>query len=87
MTLRKKPVENIMGKGENARNQHFLLLPQCFLSLQQKYSSLLVEFYIDVSEYIQIEQVYNSVICNEIINKGKGNNSLTFQRFHLFPFF
>ena len=22
--------ENIVGKGENAGNQHFLLLPQCF---------------------------------------------------------
>ena len=23
-------VENIVGKGENAGHQHFLLLPQCF---------------------------------------------------------
>ena len=23
-------VENIMGKGENAGNQHFLLFPKCF---------------------------------------------------------
>ena len=23
--------ENIVGKGENAGNQHFLLVPQCFL--------------------------------------------------------
>ena len=28
---RKKPFENIVGKGENAGNQHFLLFPQCFL--------------------------------------------------------
>ena len=27
----KKPFENIVGKGENAGNQHFLLFPQCFL--------------------------------------------------------
>ena len=27
-----KPVENIVGKGENAGNLHFLLSPQCFLS-------------------------------------------------------
>ena len=26
-----KPSENIVGKGENAGNQHFLLFPQCFL--------------------------------------------------------
>ena len=30
-TPRKKPFENIFGKGENAGNQHFLLFPQCFL--------------------------------------------------------
>ena len=25
-----KPFENIVGKGENAGNQHFLLFQQCF---------------------------------------------------------
>ena len=29
-------VENIVGKGENAGNQHFLLFPQCFLPLIHK---------------------------------------------------
>ena len=29
--LGKKPFENIVGKGENAGNQHFLLFLQCFL--------------------------------------------------------
>ena len=28
---KKKTLENIVGKGENAGNQHFLLFPQCFL--------------------------------------------------------
>ena len=28
--LRKKPLENIVGKGENAGNQHFVLFQQCF---------------------------------------------------------
>ena len=32
MTQRKKTLENIVGKGENAGNQHFLLFPQYFLS-------------------------------------------------------
>ena len=27
----KEALENIVGKGENAGNQHFLLFPQCFL--------------------------------------------------------
>ena len=29
MTLNEKAFENIVGKGENAGNQHFLLFPQC----------------------------------------------------------
>ena len=32
-TLKKKPFENIVGKGENADNQHFLLLPQHLLPI------------------------------------------------------
>ena len=31
MTLKKEPYENIVGKEENAGNQHSLLFPQCFL--------------------------------------------------------
>ena len=34
-----KPFENIVGKGENAGNQHFLLFPQCFLPCQRQKSS------------------------------------------------
>ena len=29
----KKTFENIVGQGENAGNQHFLLIPQCFFCL------------------------------------------------------
>ena len=36
---KKKPFENIMGKGENAGNQHFLPFPQCFLPYQRQESS------------------------------------------------
>ena len=38
-TLRKKALENTVGKGENAGNQHFLLFPQCFLTNQREKSS------------------------------------------------
>ena len=31
MPLGKKPFENTVGKGEIARNEQFLLFPQCFL--------------------------------------------------------
>ena len=30
MPMEKKPFENIVGKEENAGNQRFLLLPECF---------------------------------------------------------
>ena len=33
MTLEKKHFESIVGKEENAGNQHFLFLPQCFLPI------------------------------------------------------
>ena len=36
-TVRKKTLENIVRKGENAGNKDFLLFPQCFLPyLRQK---------------------------------------------------
>ena len=37
-TPRKKPFENIVEKGENADNQHFLLFPQCFLPYHKQKS-------------------------------------------------
>ena len=39
MPLKKMAFENIMGKGENAGNQHFLLFPQCFLLFPTQSSS------------------------------------------------
>ena len=38
MTLKQRAFENIVGKGENAGNQHFLLSPQSFLPFQNKIS-------------------------------------------------
>ena len=35
-TLRKKPFENIVGKGEDAGKQHFLLFPKCFQPYKRK---------------------------------------------------
>ena len=32
-----KASENIVGKGENADNQHFLLCPQCFLPFSKEF--------------------------------------------------
>ena len=39
MTPIEKAFENIVGKGENAGNQHFLLFPQCFLSFTKQISN------------------------------------------------
>ena len=43
-TLRKKPFENIAGKGENAGNQHFLLFLQCFLHISKQISIFQLPF-------------------------------------------
>ena len=37
-TLQNKAFENIVRKGENVGNQHFLLFPQSFLLLQRQIS-------------------------------------------------
>ena len=37
-TLKQRASENIVGKGENAGNQHFLLFPNCFLPYQRQKS-------------------------------------------------
>ena len=36
ITLRNKAFENIVGKGENAGNQRFLLFSLCFLTWQEQ---------------------------------------------------
>ena len=36
LTLKKKAFENIVGKEENAGNQHFLPFPQCFLPVLKR---------------------------------------------------
>ena len=35
-TLEKTPFENIVGKGENAGNQHISLFPHCCLSIPER---------------------------------------------------
>ena len=36
LTLKKKPFKNIVRKGENADNHHFLLLPQCYRPISKR---------------------------------------------------
>ena len=35
-TLSEQSFENIVGKGENAGQQHFFLLPKCFLPYKRR---------------------------------------------------
>ena len=44
ITLMKKALENTVGKGENAGNQHFLLFLLCFLLNQREKLSFLATF-------------------------------------------
>ena len=44
-TLKNEPFENVVGKGENACNQHFLLFLQCFLPFPRQNFNFLVTFF------------------------------------------
>ena len=44
-TPKKKPFENIVGKGENAGKQHFLLFPQCFLPFPKDISLCMLHLF------------------------------------------
>ena len=44
MTLRREAFENIVGKGENVDNQHFLLFLKCFLPFPKQISIFLFSF-------------------------------------------
>ena len=54
-TLGEKPFENIVGKGENAGKQHFLLFPQWFLLYQGQNMQFELRFLTFV--------VYNALSC------------------------
>ena len=75
MTFKKKPFENIVGKGENTGNQRFRLFPQCFLSFPQKISVFLSHQILSSANAFRLEQPKN-------MSFGKGltlyNTILTF---------
>ena len=61
MTQGKKPFENIVGKEENAGNQHFLLFPQCFLQYQRQKAILNLKYALCLSFDILIFFVWQGV--------------------------
>ena len=53
----KKTFENIVGKGENAGYQHFLLFPQCFLHFHKQISI----FYIHLNCRLQMLSIWTGL--------------------------
>ena len=53
---------NILGKGENADYQHFLLFPQCLLPVQWQIL-FFGHIYFVVCECFQFEPDKNFIIC------------------------
>ena len=60
--MEKKAFENIVGKGENAVNQHFLLFPQCFLLFPRQISIFDSELICRLQMLFEYGQVQNFAI-------------------------
>ena len=48
--------ENIVGKGKNAGNQHFLLYPQCFLLFLNQISIVQITFILSSANALNLDQ-------------------------------
>ena len=78
MTMKKKPFETIVGKGENDGNQQLLLLPQCFLPFLSIFESNLLSsanaFNLDQPKMLSFGKeltLYNTIL----IFKGLGKEA------------
>ena len=65
MPLRKEAFGNILGKGENAGNQHFLLFPKCFLPFQKLISNFESTFILLSARALNLDPV-NFVVGKEL---------------------
>ena len=52
----RRTFKNIVGKGENAGNQHFLLFPQCFVTLKKLNFHILVAFMLWSANVLNLDQ-------------------------------
>ena len=52
----KRAFENIVGRGENAGNRHFLLFPQCFLLFQNTEIIICVTFILLYANAFNLDQ-------------------------------
>ena len=58
--------ENIIGKGENAGNQHFLLFLQCFLPFPKHISIIQVTFILLSASALKLDQSKKLLLGKEI---------------------
>ena len=71
-TLKRKPIENVIGKGENARHQHFLLfLPTVFSSLPKTYFDTSITFILSSANAFNLDQSKNLLFGEELSHKKK----------------
>ena len=61
MTLKKKPVENNVEKGENAGTQHFSPFPTMFSTFSRKEKELNFFFQLDLFCRLQMLSIWTSV--------------------------
>ena len=54
MTLKKKALENTVGKGESAGNQHFLLFQKHFLLLSKREIIILAMFNVSSANILNL---------------------------------
>ena len=64
--MEKKAFENIVGRGENAGNQLFLLFPQCFLFLPRQILNCLVTFILSSANAFNLVMSKNLLFGKEL---------------------
>ena len=62
--LEKEAFENIVGLGENAGNQHFILFPQSFLSFPKQISHFSCHIYF---VFCKCFKLYSLKICSLVV--------------------
>ena len=69
MTLREKPLENIVGKEENAGNQHFSSFPTMFSNLSETEIIIRVTFILLLAQAVNlVSPKYSHVVRISLIS-------------------
>ena len=64
-----KKKKNIVGKGENAGTQHFLLFPQCFFLNQKRIFVFKLHLFCPSAYALNLDQSRNFPSCKELTVK------------------